>query len=272
LAKGERALTAEDLALATFRFYADLNDFLPARWRHESFHYPAYDGTQSIKHLIESIGVPHTETELIVVNGQPKDFTYLVQSGDRISVYPAFSSSDIRPPISLRPPLPNPVRFLLDNHLGKLARYLRLLGFDTLYFNNKFDDAQLAQLAQDEGCILLTRDRGLLKRGQVVYGYCLRSKDAQEQVLAVLHRFQITDQIDAWRRCLRCNGRLRPVAKERILDRLQPKTKLYYHQFQICETCSQIYWKGSHFKRLEKFLQEIAAAESTQNNRGDRLA
>lgn len=262
MAAGKGALTASNMALATFRFYADLNDFLPVQYRQKSFSYPAYDGTQSIKHLIESIGVPHTEAELIMVNGEFIDFTYLVQAGDQISVYPAFTSTDIRPPIPLRPPLPNPVRFLLDNHLGKLARYLRLLGFDTLYFSNQYDDAQLAQLAQDEGCILLTRDRGLLKRSQVIHGYCLRSRDPQEQVLSVLHRYQLSDQIDAWHRCLRCNGRLHPVDKELILDHLQPKTKLYYDQFRNCEICKQIYWKGSHYKRLQTFLDEINVVQS----------
>ncbi len=266
MAAGEGTLTSGEMALATFRFYAELNDFLPAIWRQKRFHYPAYDGTQSVKHLIESIGVPHTEAELILVNGEPTDFSYLVKSGDQISVYPAFTSTDIRPPISLRPPLPNPVHFLLDNHLGKLARYLRLLGFDARYFNNDYEDAQLAQLAQDEGHVLLTRDRGLLKRSQVIHGYCLRSRDPQEQVLAVLHRYKLFDQMNPWRRCLRCNGRLHPVDKELVLDRLQPKTKLYYDQFQICETCRQIYWRGSHFKQLEAFLDEIARADLVQSS------
>ena len=115
--------------------------------------------------------MPHTEVELILGNGQPQSFSYLVQAGDRISVYPAFSVLDIETTVPLRPPIPNPIRFLLDNHLGRLARYLRLLGFDTLYFNNSYDDAQLAQLAHDQNCVLLSRDRGLLKRGQVIAFY-----------------------------------------------------------------------------------------------------
>jgi uncharacterized protein with PIN domain len=145
----------------------------------------------------------------------------------------------------------------LDNHLGRLARYLRLLGFDTLYFNNIYDDAKLAQMAQDRACILLSRDRGLLKRSQVVYGCYLQSKDPQEQVRAVLHRYRLYNQIQPWRRCLRCNGILHPVAKGEILHRLEPKTKLYYHGYQICSDCEQIYWKGSHFRRLESFVAKI---------------
>jgi uncharacterized protein with PIN domain len=238
-----------------------LNDFLKPDRRQKPFDYPTYDGTQSVKHLIESNGVPHTEVELILGNGQPKTFSYLVQSGDQIAVYPAFTTLDIDSAVPLRPPPPHPPRFLLDNHLGRLARYLRLLGFDTLYFNNTNDDAQLAQMAQDRGLILLSRDRGLLKRSQVVHGYCVRSKEPQEQVRAVLHRYQLYDQIQPWRRCLRCNGPLQPVAKEKILDRLEPKTRLYYHDFQICADCEQIYWKGSHFKRLESFVAKISSTD-----------
>jgi uncharacterized protein with PIN domain len=241
-----------------------LNDFLRPCWRQKLFVYPAYDGTQSVKHLIESIGVPHTEVELILGNGQPQTFSYLVQSGDRISVYPAFTSLEINPALALRPPPPHRPRFLLDNHLGRLARYLRLLGFDTLYFNNTYDDAQLAQMAQNKGLILLSRDRGLLKRSQVVHGYCLRSKEPQKQVRDVLHRYQLHDQIQPWRRCLRCNGPLQPVAKEKIVDRLEHKTRLYYHDFQICEDCEQIYWKGSHFKQLESFVAAISGTNPVE--------
>jgi uncharacterized protein with PIN domain len=191
-------------------------------------------------------------------NGQPQYFDYLVQPGDRISVYPAFSELDINSTVSLRPPTPQPIRFLLDNHLGRLARYLRLLGFDTLYFNNNYDDAQLANMAHENDCVLLSRDRGLLKRNQVIHGFCLRSKIPQQQVEDVLHRYQLHDQIKPWCRCLRCNGSLKPVAKEQIIEQLEPKTKLYYHDFQVCEDCRQIYWRGSHFEHLESFIERFS--------------
>jgi uncharacterized protein with PIN domain len=212
--------------------------------------------------LVESIGVPHTEVELILANGQAQSFSYLVQAGDRIAVYPAFTTVRLNKAVALRPPPPQPVRFLLDNHLGRLARYLRLLGFDTLYFNNAYDDAQLAELAQKKDCILLSRDRGLLKRGQVIHGYCLRSKDPRQQATDVLHRYQLTAQIKPWRRCLRCNGVLQPVAKEQILHRLEPKTKRYYTDFQICSDCQQIYWRGSHFQKLESFVAQMRQLDS----------
>ncbi|MFQ5399142.1 MAG: Mut7-C RNAse domain-containing protein [Anaerolineae bacterium] len=239
---------------AIFRLYADLNDFLPPRLRQRAFFYPVYDGTQSVKHLIEAIGVPHTEVALILANGRSVGFDYLVQPDDRISVYPPFTTIDVSPVVRLRPPLSPPYRFILDNHLGKLARYLRLLGFDTLYLNDEADDAELAHIAADEGRVLLTRDRGLLKRGNVVYGYCLRTRDSVKQLTAVLHRFQLHDEITPWTRCLRCNGLLQPVAKEAILGRLEPKTKLYFDEFHICQDCGQIYWKGSHYGRLQALI------------------
>jgi uncharacterized protein with PIN domain len=156
----------------------------------------------------------------------------------------------------LRPRLPRPVRFLLDVHLGQLATYLRLLGFDAVY-DNDCEDAELADLAHESGRVLLTRDRRLLMRKQVTYGYCLHARDPQAQLRAVLRRYDLFDAINPWQRCLRCNGRLRPVAKEEILHRLEPKTKKYYEEFHICEACDQIYWKGSHYQALQEFLAEI---------------
>ncbi len=240
--------------IAYFRFYADLNDFLPPHFRQRTLTCPVYDGRQSVKHLIESIGAPHTEVELILVNGRSIDFNYLVQAGDRVSVYPPFATIDVAPLVQLRPSLSPPYRFLLDNHLGKLTRYLRLLGFDTLYFNDQADDPELANIAHDEKRILLTRDRGLLKRSNVIYGYCLRTRDSQEQLTAVLHRFHLHDQIAPWTRCLRCNGLLESVEKDTIMHRLEPKTKLYFHEFQICRDCQQIYWQGSHSTRLQAIV------------------
>jgi len=241
---------------ASFRFYAELNDFLPPERQQTAFAYP-FNSDQSVKHLIEAAGVPHTEVELILANNEPVDFSYAVQSGDRVAVYPHFAALPLGENGRLRPPPPAPARFVLDIHLGQLARYLRLLGFDTLYPTSDLDDADLAQIAHDENRILLSRDRGLLMRSLVVHGYCLRTKDSEEQLTAVLHRFNLFDQIQDTPRCLRCNGILQPVAKEAILDRLEPKTRLYYNEFQICQACGQIYWQGSHYPKLRQFVATI---------------
>lgn len=247
-----------------FRFYGELNEFLPLERRQVSFAYPFKD-VVSVKHLIEAIGVPHTEVELILVNGESVDFTYLAQPADRISVYPAFATLDVSSLVKVRPPLPHPPAFLLDIHLGQLATYLRLLGFDALFPDNGHSDEDLARLAHEEGRVLLSRDRGLLKRSLVVYGYCLRSRDPQKQLMAVLHRFRLFDAVQPWQRCLKCNGRLHAVAKEAILDRLQPKTKLYYDEFQICQACDQVYWKGSHYQSLQAFLDSVVWPASETN-------
>lgn len=252
---------------ATFRFYADLNDFLPPWRRQVAFGVPTGKGDQSVKHLIEASGVPHTEVGLILVNGRAAPFSALVQPGDRVSVYPAMRT--LTPDVALRPPPPDPARFLLDNHLGKLARLLRLLGFDTAYFRNQFDDAQLAQLAADENRILLTRDRGLLKRSVVAHGYCLRTTDSASQATAVLRRYGLHDRIQPWTRCLRCNGLLREVEKAAVIDRLEPKTKRYFDTFHECQSCRQIYWRGSHFDALAAFVRRAATPPGATTPAGD---
>ncbi len=243
---------------AFFRFYADLNDFLPREKRQVSFAYE-FNSDQSVKHLIESAGVPHTNVELILVNGEPVDFSYRVQTGDQVSVYPHLTTLTLPENASgrLRPEPPSPARFVLDIHLGQLARYLRLLGFDTIYPDLSHDDADLAQIAQRENRILLTRDRGLLMRSIVVHGYCLRTKNSEKQLTAVLHRYDLFKDIQETPRCLRCNGLLQPVAKEDILERLEPKTKQFFNTFQICTDCEQIYWEGSHYPSLREFIDSI---------------
>lgn len=241
---------------AAFRFYADLNDFLPPSQRQQAIDYP-YQAPQSVKHLIEAAGIPHTEVELILANGTAVDFSYQVQDGDRIAVYPAFATPGLAPGLKLRPPLPQPPSFVLDIHLGQLARYLRLLGFDTLYPDHNHNDEELAQIAHDQRRILLTRDRGLLKRSIVTYGYCIRTRDPEAQLTAVIHRYRLLPHIQETPRCLRCNGTLRPVPKAEILHRLEPKTKKYYHEFQLCRDCEQIYWKGSHYEKIQQFIADI---------------
>ena len=242
---------------ATMRFIGDLNDLLAPAQRMEAFRQPTYDGSQTVKHLIEAQGVPHTEVGWIIVNGRSVSFSHRVQPEDHVIVYPIGLEPELRPLIELRPPWPNPIRFLLDNHLGRLARMLRLLGLNTLYYNNELDDEQLAQKAHDEDSVLLTRDRGLLKRSLVVHGYCLRTTDSTEQLRAVLERFDLTGQLQPWTRCLRCNGLLKSTPKEAILEQLEPRTRRYYDDFYVCADCGQIYWQGSHFPDLDRFVQSV---------------
>jgi len=245
---------------ARFRFYAELNDFLPPNKRQVEFAHP-FKGRVSVKDMIEALGVPHTEIDLILVNGESVDFTYLVQDGDRVSVYPMFESFDIAPLVRVRPkPLRDP-RFVLDTHLGKLAAYLRMLGFDTLY-RNDYDDDELAHISSTERRTLLTKDRGLLKRNMVTHGYCVRETNPRRQLAEVVRRFDLYRLVTPFQRCIRCNGLLEPVPKEAILDRLPPQTARYYDEFHLCRACGQVYWKGSHTARMERLIAEVLAQEN----------
>ncbi len=258
---------AAHLPTATFTFYGNLNDFLPAGQRGTPIVYPL-DGAPAVKHPIESLGIPHPEVEQLVVNGQSVDFGYHLQPGDEVQVYPLNGLPAMPSSLALRPPLPTPVRFVLDTHLGRLAAYLRLFGFDALY-RNDYDDATLAQLAAEDSRVLLTCDRGLLKRKLVVYGHCVREHTPTAQIIDILRRYRLRDQIHLWQRCPHCNAVLEPVAKSAVLDRLEPKTKLYYDDFQQCSGCGQVYWQGSHFERMQGFVAGVLAALESDGGEGE---
>lgn len=243
------------MSTAYFRFYEELNDFLPPERRKVEFIYE-FDRRASIKDVIEALGVPHTEVELIMVNGESVDFGYILRHDDRVSIYPMFEALDVTPLLRLRPrPLRTPC-FVLDTHLGKLARYLRLLGFDTLY-RNDYRDATLARISAQEQRTLLTRDRDLLKRKIVTRAYFVRSDSPRQQLQEVCDRMNLCNLIEPFRRCSHCNGLLEVVEKAQIADRLAPKTRRYYQRFLQCAVCGRIYWAGSHFKHLQQFVESV---------------
>ena len=263
----EVRLPCPQRSLAWFRFYEELNDFLPAPSRKQRFPH-AFTRRASIKDMIEALGVPHTEIEVILVNGESVDFSYIVKDGDDISVYPMFESLDIRPLLKLRPqPLRQP-RFVLDTHLGRLARYLRLLGFDCLY-QNDFKDDELAAISSDQQRILLTRDRLLLQRRIITRGYFVRSTLPLEQTVEILRRFDLSGDVRPLGRCIRCNGLLADIEKDVIEARLEPKTRRYYRRFRICPDCGQIYWRGSHFKQMTQLIDALATMAVEQHSRTD---
>jgi len=250
------------MARADFRFHAELNHFLPASKREISFsHY--FEERASIKDMIEALGVPHPEVDAIAVNGKAVDFSYIVQDGDRIEVYPVSVSSEVSEQASVRPQLLSILRFVLDVHLGKLAASLRMLGFDTLY-RNDYDDEELAQISASEQRILLTRDKGLLMRSLVTYGYYVRATNLEQQVVEVLQRFDLFGKVLPFQRCIRCNGLLEPVAKEAIVDQLPQKTRLSIDEFHRCRECHQIYWRGSHYERMQQFIEGVLSSRRNQ--------
>lgn len=237
----------------SFRFYASLNDFISYQKRQKRFtHW--LKGNPSIKDTIEAIGVPHPEVELILSNGNMIDFSYGVKEGDDFSVYPHFSSLEVNHKLLRNSLLEN--RFVLDVHLGKLATQMRLLGFDVLYENN-YDDEEIAEISHQQKRYLLTRDIALLKRSRVIYGYWIRGKNTEAQLIEVLNRFDLFSDISPFKRCLRCNGLITSVEKQLIQEQLEPLTKEHYHEFYQCTKCAQIYWKGSHYPKLKTFIQKI---------------
>ncbi len=193
------------------RFYEELNDFLPKDKKKVTFEH-TFSGKMTVKDIIESLNVPHTEIDLILLNGKSVDFNARPESGDRISVYPVFESLDISNVTRLRPePLRNP-RFILDVHLGKLAKYLRMLGFDSLY-QNDFEDDEIIEISIKEKRIILTRDLGILKNNKVTHGYWIRSQKPKVQMNEVLNRFDLSNQIEPLNRCIECNGKIAEVDK-----------------------------------------------------------
>jgi uncharacterized protein len=244
----------EDWQQAEFRFYEELNDFLSPERRRRSSAY-LFRGQPAIKDAIEAMGVPHTEVDLILVNGQSVDFAYRLQAGDRVSVYPVFESLDLGPVNRLRPrPLREP-KFICDVHLGRLARRMRLLGFDVAYRNDA-DDPEIVGQALAEKRIILTRDRGMLKLKRVTHGCLIHSPDVDQQVLEVLRRFDLASRIEPFSRCTDCNGRIEPVDKAAVQEAI-PKASRIYTEFFRCQGCGKVYWKGSHFARLEAYVRQV---------------
>lgn len=234
------------------RFYEELNDFLAKDRRRRDFAV-TFAAPRSVKDLIEAQGVPHTEVDLILANGEPVSFAYAVADGDRISVYPCFESFDVQSASRLgRPPL-RQVRLVADVHLGRLVRWLRLLGLDC-HYDPALDDAALAACSEREQRILLTRDRGLLKRRKVSHGICIRSDQAEEQVREVLDRLQAEGQLAPFSRCLACNGSLADVPAAAVAQALPPRVLATHREFKRCTLCGQVFWAGSHAARLERLV------------------
>ena len=253
---------------ALVRFYAELRDFLPPARRSGRIRH-AFREPGSVKDVIESYGVPHTEVEVILANGQSVDFTYRVVDGDRISVYPLFESFDVSSLVRVRPRPLREVRFVLDVHLGTLARRLRLLGFDCHYERDASDD-ELVAISTTEGRILLTRDLGLLKRKAITHGTFVRATDPREQVLEVVRRFQLAGSMTPFSRCVTCNGPLEDVAKADVESSLPPMTRKLYDTFRRCRECQQIYWRGAHYERLTAMVTEARGEELDAVKERDR--
>lgn len=241
-----------------FRFYEELGDFLPPERRKRSFIH-AFDGTPAVKDRIEALGVPHTEVDLILVDGMPVGFSHKLRGGERVAVYPMFECFELGALPRLRPrPLREP-RFVLDVHLGRLASYLRLLGFDCLY-RNDYDDEELLALSRTQHRILLSRDTGLLKRAALTHGAFLHATDPRRQLREVCDRFQLDARIAPFTRCARCNGMVEALGREATVKLPATVVAANGGKFSRCSACGQLYWPGSHLTRLRQRLAEVGVS------------
>jgi len=246
-----------NVVTATFRFYGELNDFLVRERRGRSFPTPCARAATT-KHMVEALGVPHTEVELVLLNGAPAGLDDILEDGDRVAVYPRFTLLPVADVARLDQRPPGRVRFVADAHLGGLARLLRMAGFDTIY-RNTLHDAEIEAIALDEGRAVLTRDRELLKRRGIEYGCYVRALKAEAQLREVVDRFGLAERMRPFTLCLSCNSPLRPIAKADVLDRLPPRVAATQDEFSTCDCCHGVFWKGSHWQRMADVLDTVLA-------------
>ncbi|CAE6756175.1 hypothetical protein R69608_02191 [Paraburkholderia nemoris] len=246
------------MVTATFRFYEELNDFLARPLRRRAFSCACARGATA-KHMIEVLGVPHTEVELILVNGESVGFNHPLSEGDRIAVYPKFEALDIQPLLRVREHPLRVVRFIADAHLGGLAPLLRLAGFDTLY-DNHYPDADIEALAATQQRIVLTRDRELLKRRAITHGCYVRTLRPREQLREVFERLDLAGSAQPFRLCLMCNAPLRRIAKDEVGDRAPDGVLERHNQFVTCDVCRRVFWEGTHWQRMRALMDSVAGA------------
>ena len=244
----------------TVRFYGSLNDFLAPERRGVGFVH-ALHGPCSVKDLIESLGPPHPEVDVVLVDGQAVDFSHRVTDGQRLAVYPLFSSIDVTSLVRVGPPPLSELRFLLDVGLGRLSGLLRMLGFDTLWRNDSAD-AELARVSRDEQRILLTRDLGLLKRSEVVHGYFPRETDPSQQLVEVVRRFRLSEHMRPFTRCIACNASLSAASPEEVRGRVPERVQATFTRFQQCPECKRVFWAGSHHERMQAIIDKLRELEA----------
>jgi uncharacterized protein with PIN domain len=241
-----------------FRFYEELNDFLPPERRRQCFRH-RYTDTPSVKDAVEALGVPHTEIDVILVDGRSVGFGHRLRGGERVAVYPVFERLDVSPLTRLRPRPLRVTRFIADIHLGTLARYLRLLGFDTVW-RNDLTDEEIIERSLAEQRIILTRDVGILRNGRVTHGYWPRSTEPLSQLEEVVHALQLGNDFAPYSRCLECNGECVAISRPEAAGKVPLQVFLVYRDFRRCTGCGRVYWPGSHVERLDDVIRRARRA------------
>jgi uncharacterized protein len=248
------------MVTASFRFYEELNDFLPAERRRREFDAPCARAATT-KHMIEALGVPHTEVELILVNGESVGFEHILADGDRVSVYPKFESIDVTPLLRVRAEPLRVTRFVADAHLGGLAHLLRMMGFDTLY-RNSFGDEEIVALSIDDGRIVLTRDLELLKRRQVTHGCYVHALKPEQQLREIFARLDLARSARPFSLCLECNAPLRPVPRQAAAGRVPAGVWQRQERYSTCDRCQRLFWEGSHWQHMRALVDELAVPDT----------
>lgn len=253
-----KSLTSENPIKKTFHFriYAGLNDFLPANLRQRTFTL-AFKTPITVSEVIESIGIPLSEVALVLVNSEPADFSSQLQEYDFLSIYPAFETLNISEISKIKQVIIKNPRFILDAHLGKLAKYLRMLGFDTLYHND-FGDNEIIEIAAKDNRIILSRDKLLLKSKSTSPGYYVRATEKHEQLKEIVMKFNLYDQFKSFTRCMTCNTELVPRSREEVTGMVNEDTLQIFNEFFYCPVCDKVFWKGSHFERMENLILNIS--------------
>ncbi len=202
------------------------------------------DGASTLGHVVESLGVPLTEVGALLVDGRASAFSHVPAAGESVQVRPVARPQQVPGA---------PLRFLLDVHLGTLARRLRLLGVDTAYESTDIGDPALAARSAAEKRVMLSRDRGLLRRRELWAGAFVYSTRPEDQLRDVLDRF--APELRPWTRCTACNGLLKDASKDEVADQLRHGTRRSYDVFAQCRECGRAYWKGAHHEQLEAIVE-----------------
>jgi len=240
----------EKLYQCRIKFHGSCRDFLETSACHEWVEY-RFDDKPSVKDTIEAMGVPHPEVGGIRVNQAWVGFNYSLADEDVIDVFPSPHESQLLP---YKPD--GETVFLLDVHLSKLARYLRMAGFSCLHQAEDLGDALLAHLSKTHDYILLTRDLGLLKRGDVRYARWVRSTDPYEQFCEIVSHYQLARQFRPFSRCVKCDGNIKDIDKP-LVEGLVPNSVFETQvSFRQCAGCEQIYWKGTHYEKIQHIIQQ----------------
>jgi uncharacterized protein len=244
-------------AAISVRCYAELNDYLPVSRRGREFELTIEPPVpMTVERIIRALGIPESEVDVVLRDGESVSFSTIVDPGRHLSLFPVFESFDISGVTKLRNgPLRNP-RFILDVHLGKLASFMRMMGYDALY-QPGYNDDELVSISMHEERALLSKDRALLTHRMLTRAYHVNAIHPRDQLIEVLARFHLTGLAAPFTRCIVCNTTLQTIPKDAAENRLPPRVSEAFHEFFYCGYCDRIYWKGSHYERMRKFIDAV---------------